>query len=85
MSYSPILKSIRRSLTLKMGSKLLKKQGRFVIAIGGGSSVDTVKEKYGDIARAMGVDTTGMSIDEAAHAAVEAVRKLSLDLGIPKP
>lgn len=55
-----------------------------VIAIGGGRSIDTAKEKYGDIARAIGVNTTGMSIDEAAHAALEAVRKLSLDLGIPQ-
>lgn len=47
-------------------------------------NLPAAKEKYGDIARAMGVDTTGMSIDEAAHAAVEAVRKLSLDLGIPQ-
>ena len=48
-------------------------------------NLPAAKEKYGDIARAMGADTTGMSIDEAAHAAVEAVRKLSLNLGIPKP
>lgn len=47
-------------------------------------NLPAAKEKYGDIARAMGVDTTGMSIDEAAHAAVEAVRKLSLNLGIPQ-
>ncbi len=45
-------------------------------------NLPAAKEKYGDIARAMGVDTIGMSIDEAAHAALEAVRKLSLDLGI---
>lgn len=37
-------------------------------------NLPAAKEKYGDIARAMGVDTAGMSIDEAAHAAVEAVR-----------
>ena len=40
--------------------------------------------KYGRIARAMGVDTTGMSDEEAAVAAVEAVKQLSLDLGIPQ-
>ena len=40
--------------------------------------------KYGRIARAMGVDTTGMSDEEAAKAAVEAVKQLSLDLGIPQ-
>lgn len=41
-------------------------------------------EKYGDIARALGVDTTGMTKDEAAQAAVDAVRKLSIDVGIPQ-
>lgn len=41
-------------------------------------------EKYGDIARALGVDTTGMTKDEVAQAAVDAVRKLSIDVGIPQ-
>ena len=40
--------------------------------------------KYGRIAKAMGVDTTGMSQEEAAKAAVDAVKQLSLDLGIPQ-
>ncbi len=40
--------------------------------------------KYGRIAKAMGVDTTGMSAQEAAQAAVDAVKKLSIDLGIPQ-
>ncbi len=40
--------------------------------------------KYGRIAKAMGVDTTGMTDLEAAKAAVDAVKKLSLDLGIPQ-
>ena len=40
--------------------------------------------KYGRIARAMGVDTTNMSAEEAAQAAVEAVKKLSIDLKIPQ-
>ena len=40
--------------------------------------------KYGRIARAMGVDTADMSDEEAAMAAVEAVKQLSLDLGIPQ-
>ena len=40
--------------------------------------------KYGRIAKAMGVDTTGMTPEEAAKAAVDAVKKLSLDLGIPQ-
>lgn len=41
-------------------------------------------EKYGDIARAMGVDTIGMTKEEATRAAVEAVRKLSKDISIPQ-
>ncbi len=40
-------------------------------------------EKYRDIAKAMGVDVTGMSQDEYRKAAVEAVKKLSQDVGIP--
>ena len=42
------------------------------------------EEKYCDIAKAMGVDTTGMTVSEGAKAAVEAVKKLSQDLGIPQ-
>ena len=40
--------------------------------------------KYCDIAKAMGVDITGMTVSEGAKAAVEAVKKLSQDLGIPQ-
>ncbi len=40
--------------------------------------------KYGRIAKAMGVDTTDMSVSEAAQAAVDAVKQLSLDLAIPQ-
>lgn len=39
--------------------------------------------KYKDIAEAMGVDTTGMSQEEYRKAAVDAVRQLSQDVGIP--
>ena len=41
-------------------------------------------EKYGEIARAMGIDTTGMSAREAAKAAVNAVKALSVEVGIPQ-
>ena len=41
-------------------------------------------EKYGIIAQHMGVDTTGMSAEEAAQAAVDAVRALSVKVGIPQ-
>lgn len=41
-------------------------------------------EKYGVIAREMGVDITGMTPEEAACAAVEAVRSLAVRVGIPQ-
>jgi lactaldehyde reductase len=46
-------------------------------------NADATGEKYKAIAEAMGVDTTGM--DQAAYrkAAVDAVRQLSVDVGIP--
>ena len=40
-------------------------------------------EKYKAIAEAMGVDTAGMTQDEYRRAAVDAVRRLSVDVGIP--
>lgn len=40
-------------------------------------------EKYRDIAKAMGVDTEGMTQDEYRKAACDAVRKLASDVGIP--
>ena len=40
-------------------------------------------EKYKHIAEAMGVDTTGMDQETYRKAAVEAVKKLSADVGIP--
>lgn len=44
---------------------------------------ESSKKKYGDIARAMGVDIKGMSEDEAADAAIDAVKKLSASINIP--
>ena len=41
-------------------------------------------KKYGDIARAMGVDIKGMTEEQAADAAIEAVKKLSKDINIPQ-
>lgn len=42
------------------------------------------EEKYCRIANAMGVDVKGMTVSEGAKAAVEAVKQLSIDLGIPQ-
>ncbi len=41
-------------------------------------------EKYGVIAKEMGVDTTRMTPEEAAQAACDAVKKLALRVGIPQ-
>lgn len=41
-------------------------------------------DKYPEIAKAMGVDTSGMSKKEAAQAAVDAVRNLAVKVGIPQ-
>ena len=41
-------------------------------------------EKFGVIARTMGVNTDGMTLAEAAQAAVEAVRALAIRVGIPQ-
>ena len=40
--------------------------------------------KFGDVARAMGVDTAGMDTRQAAQAAVDAVRALAVCVGIPQ-
>lgn len=47
-------------------------------------NMPAAKEKYCEIAKAMGVDITGMSVDEGAMAAVNAVKELSIKLGIPQ-
>jgi lactaldehyde reductase len=41
-------------------------------------------DKYCKIAKAMGVDISGMTKEQGAKAAVDAVKKLSLDLNIPQ-
>ena len=41
-------------------------------------------EKFGVIDRTMGVDTTGMTPEEAAQAACDAVRALAIKVGIPQ-
>ena len=47
-------------------------------------NADCTGEKYKDIAAAMGVDVSGMSQQQYRDAAVEAVRTLSKDVGIPQ-
>ena len=42
-----------------------------------------VTKRLAEVAVAMGVDTTGMSTDEAADAAIAAVKQLSADVNIP--
>ncbi len=46
-------------------------------------NAEATGDKYKYIAEAMGVDTTGMSQEEYRKAAVEAVRQLGKDVGIP--
>jgi len=47
-------------------------------------NTDATGEKYRDIARAMGVDgTENMTQEEYRKAAVDAVKQLSSDIGIP--
>lgn len=40
-------------------------------------------DKFRDIAGALGVDTSGMTVQEANEEAINAIRKLSVDVGIP--
>lgn len=47
-------------------------------------NMPAAQEKYCNIARAMGVNVDGLSVEEGAKAAVSAVKQLSLDLGIPQ-
>ena len=46
-------------------------------------NADVTGDKFKNIAEAMGVDTTGMTQAEYRKAAVDAVRQLSIDVGIP--
>ena len=41
-------------------------------------------QKHADVARYLGVDTSGMSVEEAALAAADALAKLCRDVDIPK-
>ena len=45
---------------------------------------EAAKEKYVDIARAMGCEVRNLSVDEGADLAIKAVKDLSLSIGIPQ-
>jgi lactaldehyde reductase len=45
---------------------------------------DAAVKKYADIARAFGIDTSAMGDDDAAQAAIDAVKKLSKAINIPQ-
>ncbi len=47
-------------------------------------NLPAAKGKYAEISKAMGVDVSAMGADEAAAAAVKAVKDLSVSLGIPQ-
>jgi alcohol dehydrogenase class IV len=40
-------------------------------------------EKYAEIARALGIDTSNMDIDEAGHAAIDKIRAYNTELNMP--
>ena len=46
-------------------------------------NVPAAPERYARIAQALGVDTSGMDIDQAAYSGVEALARLTDDVGIP--
>ena len=41
-------------------------------------------EKYAEIARALGIDTSGMDSSEAGHAAIDKIRAFNAELNMPK-
>lgn len=48
-------------------------------------NADSTEDRYRDIAKAMGVEgTESMTIEEARKAAVDSVRQLAIDVGIPQ-
>lgn len=46
-------------------------------------SISGAPEKYADVARALGVDTTGMDVVQAANAGVDRMQAMADDLNIP--
>ena len=46
-------------------------------------NLDYVTEKYAEIAQAMGIDIHGKAIYESAKSAIDAIRQLTSDIGLP--
>ena len=46
-------------------------------------NLEYATEKYADVAQAMGVDTSGMSVIQSARTSIQAVRELCKDIGLP--
>lgn len=77
---------------VQSGVKAYKESGAdYMIAVGGGSSMDTGKAigiiinnpEFADVRSLEGVDTQGMDQGAYCKAAIDAVRRLSVDVGIP--
>ncbi|WP_407922936.1 iron-containing alcohol dehydrogenase [Acutalibacter muris] len=77
---------------VQSGVKAYKESGAdYMIAVGGGSSMDTGKAigiiinnpEFADVRSLEGVDTQGMDQGAYRKAAIDAVRRLSVDVGIP--
>ena len=47
-------------------------------------NLEVAKNKYVDISHELGVDTSNMSVNEASTAAIDVVRQLSMDIGLPQ-
>ena len=47
-------------------------------------NIPAAAEKYAEVARHLGVDTTGMTTEEAAHSCVDAMKSICADVKIPK-
>ena len=41
------------------------------------------REKYAEVARALGIDTSDMDIDEAGHAAIDKIKAYNIELNMP--
>ena len=85
----PVLDTFKAALYEVMANltRMLAKDGegasKLVTCKMHGARSEESAERLAKVAVAMGVDTTGMSTDEAADAAIAAVKQLSADVNIP--